>query len=111
MCTLLLANFLLPVLAPKEEAEDDEEETEELMRTKIEIMRTVIERLMADSTETNDRETKIVVSSYNNRIRLSLIHIWIRFLLLGITSTRGSVSVLCLLPMKTVKPSNSVPLM
>ena len=69
VCTLLLANFLLPVLAPKEEAETDEEEVEELMRTKIEIMRTVIERLMADSTEENDRETKIVVSSYNNRIR------------------------------------------
>lgn len=69
VCTLLLANFLLPVLAPKEEAEADEEEVEELMRTKIEIMRTVIERLMADSTEENDRETKIVVSSYNNRIR------------------------------------------
>lgn len=69
VCTLLLANFLLPVLAPKEEAETDEEEVEELMRTKIEIMRTVIERLMADSTEENDRETKILVSSYNNRIR------------------------------------------
>lgn len=69
VCTLLLANFLLPVLAPKEEAETDEEEVEELMRTKIEIMRTVIERLMADSTEENDCETKIVVSSYNNRIR------------------------------------------
>ena len=69
VCTLLLANFLLPVLAPKEEAETDEEEVEELMRAKIEIMRTVIERLMADSTEENDRETKIVVSSYNNRIR------------------------------------------
>lgn len=69
VCTLLLANFLLPVLAPKEEAEADEEEVEELVRTKIEIMRTVIERLMADSTEENDRETKIVVSSYNNRIR------------------------------------------
>lgn len=69
VCTLLLANFLLPVLAPKEEAEADEEEVEELMRTKIEIMRTVIERLMADSTEENDRETKIVVYSYNNRIR------------------------------------------
>ena len=69
VCTLLLANFLLPILAPKEEAEADEDEVEELMRTKIEIMRTVIERLMADSTEENDRETKIVVSSYNNRIR------------------------------------------
>lgn len=69
VCTLLLANFLLPILAPKDEAEADEDEVEELMRTKIEIMRTVIERLMADSTEENDRETKIVVSSYNNRIR------------------------------------------
>lgn len=69
VCTLLLANFLLPVLAPKEDAEADEDEVEELMRTKIEIMRTVIERLMADSTDANDRETKIVVSSYNNRIR------------------------------------------
>ena len=35
----------------------------------LDLMRTVIERLMADSTEANDRETKIVVSSYNNRIR------------------------------------------
>lgn len=69
VCTLLLANFLLPVLAPKVSQEPDEDEVEELMRTKIEIMRTVIERLMADSTDENDRETKIVVSSYNNRIR------------------------------------------
>ncbi len=68
VCTLLLANFLLPALAPKE-VEEDEEDIEELNRTKIEILRTVIERLMADSTEEDDQQTKMVVSSYNNRIR------------------------------------------
>lgn len=70
ICTLLIANFLLPVLAPKkEDEEEDEEELEDLHRTQIEILRTVIERLMADSTDENDRETKQVVSSYNARIR------------------------------------------
>lgn len=68
LCTLLLANFLLPVLAPKTD-EEDPEETEALYRVKIDIMRTVIERLMSDSTDETDRATKIVVSQYNNRIR------------------------------------------
>lgn len=67
LCTLLLANFLLPVLAPKDE-EEDEEENENYVLTRIEILRTVIERLLADSTPENDNATKIVVSSYNNRI-------------------------------------------
>lgn len=69
VCTLLLANFLLPILAPKDEKEVDPEEAESLIRVKIEILRSVIERLMADSTDANDRETKLVVSAYNNRIR------------------------------------------
>ena len=69
VCTLLLANFLLPILAPKNEKEVDEEEVEEYDRAKIEILRTVIERLMADSTDDNDRETKVVIRSYNKRIR------------------------------------------
>ena len=69
LITLVLANFLLPILAPREDRQASQEAEEELNRTKIEIMRTVIERLMADSSEKDDRETKIVVSSYNNRIR------------------------------------------
>ncbi len=68
LCTLLLANFLLPVLAPKKQTED-EEELEELTITKIEILRTVLEHLMADINDSNEHETKIVVKSYNNRIR------------------------------------------
>ena len=70
MCALLLlANFLLPILAPKNEKEVDEEEVADYERTRIEILRTVIERLMADSTDENDRETKQVIKSYNQRIR------------------------------------------
>ena len=69
VCTLLLANFLLPILAPKNEKEVDEEEVADYERTRIEILRTVIERLMADSTDENDRETKQVIKSYNQRIR------------------------------------------
>ncbi len=67
LCTLLLANFMLPLLAPKGKS-DDEESKEELLVTKIAILRTVIERLMVEATEENDRDTKIVVGSYNTRI-------------------------------------------
>ncbi len=66
LCTLLLANFLLPILAPKEDDSDDN--NEDLQATKIEILRTVIERLIADSGDEIDRETNDVVRSYNMRI-------------------------------------------
>ncbi len=69
VCTLLLANFFLPMLAPKDKEEVDEDEEEQFDRTKIEILRNVIERLMADSTDKNDRETKVVIGSYNQRVR------------------------------------------
>ena len=66
LCTLLLANFLLPVLAPKED--DEDEKTKELQVIKIEILRMVIERLIADSDDDIDRETNDVIRSYNMRI-------------------------------------------
>ncbi len=66
LCTLLLANFLLPVLAPKED--DSDTKNEALQVTKIEILRTVIERLISDSSDEIDRETNDVVRSYNMRI-------------------------------------------
>lgn len=69
LCTLLLANFLLPILAPKRDEEDDPEDRKELNKTRIEILRTVIERLMVDSNDSDDRETKLVVRSYNERIK------------------------------------------
>lgn len=66
LCTLLLANFLLPVLAPKED--DEDEKTKELQVIKIEILRMVIERLITDSNDDIDRETNDVIRSYNMRI-------------------------------------------
>ncbi len=66
LCTLLLANFLLPILAPKED--DEETKTKSLQLTKIEILRVVIERLISDSGDEIDRETNDVVKSYNMRI-------------------------------------------
>ena len=67
LCTLLLANFALPVLAPKD-VEEDEEEREHNLLMRIEILRTVIERLLVEATPENDNATKLVVASYNNRI-------------------------------------------
>ena len=67
LCTLLLANFALPVLAPKD-VEEDEEEREHNLLMRIEILRTVIERLLVEATPENDNATKFVVASYNNRI-------------------------------------------
>lgn len=68
LCTLLLANFALPVLAPKD-VEEDEEEREHNLLMRIEILRTVIERLLVEATPENDNATKLVVASYNTASR------------------------------------------
>lgn len=67
LCTLLIANFLLPVLAPMPDQESNEDK-EAFFVTRIEILRTVIERLMGESTAENEAETRTVVARYNERI-------------------------------------------
>lgn len=67
LCTLLIANFLLPVLAPRS-AEETPEDKEAFYITRIEILRTVIERLMGESTPENEAETRTVIARYNERI-------------------------------------------
>ena len=68
ICTLLLANFALPILAPHEEA-DDEEERAEFEVTRIEIMRTVLERLINETEGFSNRmAVNQVISTYNQRI-------------------------------------------
>lgn len=66
LCTLLLSNFLLPLLAPREETGDRNEEA--VARAKVEIMRTVIDRLAEARTKANARATGAVIKSYNDRI-------------------------------------------
>ena len=67
--TLLLATFVVPLLAPKarrEESEADEHARD--VETMLEIMRNVIENLTAHMTRDNRRATQIVIKSYNDRI-------------------------------------------
>jgi Na+/H+ antiporter len=66
LCTLLLANFLLPILAPKPREEDIDREV--IGRAKVDIMRAVIDRLAASRSKTNGRAVGAVIKSYNDRI-------------------------------------------
>ncbi|MCC6108930.1 MAG: Na+/H+ antiporter [Denitrobacterium sp.] len=67
LLTLLLANFLLPILAPNKQA-TSEELAEEQAQAKIDILRAVIDRLAAMRTSENSRPILAVMSSYNHRI-------------------------------------------
>ena len=67
LCTLLLANFLLPVISPKKQP--SEEDLAEEAAQKVEIFRTVIDRLSEQRTRENAAETTAVISSYNDRIQ------------------------------------------
>lgn len=69
LCTLLLATFVVPLLAPKRDAKKAEIDAK--MREaecNLEIMRTVIEELTAHQTPQNRLETQAVIRSYNDRI-------------------------------------------
>lgn len=66
ICTLLLANFLLPLLAPAENKEEEDPET--IARSKRDILRRVVERLASSSTKENRRAVRSVIASYNERI-------------------------------------------
>lgn len=69
VCTLLLATFVVPLLAPKRD--EGEEELRRINRdteTTLDIMRLVIEMLTAQQTKDNHRETQAVIRSYNDRV-------------------------------------------
>lgn len=64
--TLIMATFIVPLLAPKKE----DEETQRLTETEvvIEILRNVIEELNAQQTPENRSATQSVIRSYSKRI-------------------------------------------
>lgn len=66
LCTLLIANFALPALAPRKD--ESMETDEDIARIKIEIMRRVIEKLTSAQNEDNERATRAVIKGYNDRI-------------------------------------------
>lgn len=67
LCTLLIANFLLPLLAPKDEDETSNAAEKEV-NARIDILRRVIERLSAARSEVSMQATAAVINSYNRRI-------------------------------------------
>lgn len=68
ICTLLLANFVVPLLAPKAEG-DDEGREEELNAVKLDILKKVIRELRAQRTPQNEAATQIVTRQYQERIK------------------------------------------
>ena len=64
--TMLLATFVVPLIAPKKEPEEGERFDEE--QANIEILRSVIEELAARQTGENRAATQTVIHAYNERI-------------------------------------------
>ena len=64
--TMLLATFVVPLIAPKKEPEDEEQFDEE--QASIEMLRSVVEELAARQTSENRAATQMVIRAYNERI-------------------------------------------
>lgn len=64
--TMLLATFVVPLIAPKKESVDEDRFDEE--QANIEILRSVIEELAARQTNENRAATQTVIHAYNERI-------------------------------------------
>ena len=68
LCTLLLANFVVPVLAPKEDSPDETEE-QDVNAVTIDILKRVIRQLREQKTSQNESSTQIVIRQYSERIK------------------------------------------
>lgn len=68
LCTLLLANFVVPVLAPKEDTVDETEE-QDINAVTIDILKRVIRQLREQKTPQNESSTQIVIRQYSERIK------------------------------------------
>lgn len=67
--TLLIATFVVPVVAPSKKPKKNERETRlKEQQSAIDILRRVIEELAARQTSETRYATQLVISSYNDRI-------------------------------------------
>ena len=67
--TLLLANFVVPLLAPAAQSDED---NESLARAKAKILRRVIKDLQSRVTPKNQHAMRLAIRSYRNRLDLVL---------------------------------------
>ncbi len=69
LCTLLIATFIVPLVAPKRESKKSEiEARENYFECLADIHRNVIEELASNQKPTNSRATRAVIKMYQNRI-------------------------------------------
>lgn len=69
VCTLLIATFVVPLLAPRQDpAEEEQKIKEREVACNIEILRNVIEELNRRRTKENRRETARIIKAYSDRI-------------------------------------------
>lgn len=69
LCTLLIANFIVPLVAPKRERKQTEiEARQNYYETLGDILRNVIEELTAQQVPTNRRSTRNVIKTYQTRL-------------------------------------------
>ena len=68
LCTLLLANFVVPVLAPKDDSPDETKE-QDVNAVTIDILKRVIRQLREQKTPQNESSTQIVIRQYSERIK------------------------------------------
>ncbi len=69
LCTLLIATFLVPLVAPKKVRKQTEiEARQNYYECLADILRNVIEELTSQQTRNNRRSTKTVIRAYQNRL-------------------------------------------
>ncbi len=67
LCTLVLANFLLPILAP---ADDSSAESQaQTKKAQVKILRWVVTQLAENKTKENEKATQVVIRRYRERLR------------------------------------------
>lgn len=69
LCTLLIANFVVPLVSPKRERKQTELEAKQnYYEVLSDVLRNVIEELTAQQTPTNRRATRNVIKAYQDRL-------------------------------------------
>lgn len=70
LCTLLIANFLVPVVAPKRtKKQTDIDKRHNYFEVLADILRNVIEELTAQQNSSNRRSTNTVIRMYQDRLQ------------------------------------------
>lgn len=69
LCSLLLATFIVPLLAPSAAPKESEEEQRERdVNAYLDILRGVVEELTSRQNKDNELEMRAVIANYNGRI-------------------------------------------